>query len=108
TKQVTQAALNARPIKIPAGTDTHDRPGCLRRCTWADAFGRGVFVCAAGLAPAAVAVLATFEPVTSAQNPILRHVLADCPQAAQHLPRAIDVIHAPPSVPGTIVMPGGK
>src|SRR5439155_426019 len=107
TQKVTQTALNARPIQIPAGADAHDRPGCLRCGAWADAFGGWIFVRATAFAPAAVAVLAALEPITSAQNPVLRHVFTGRRQPAQHLPCAINVIHSPSSVPRPVVILGG-
>src|SRR5439155_24177554 len=105
-QQVTQAALNAWPIEVAARANPHYRPRCLRRCTVPDAFSRRIFVCRASFSPATVIVLATLQPVPSAQYPILRHVLADRAQAAQDLPRAIGVIDAPTAVPRTVIFLG--
>src|SRR4029453_9168082 len=106
-KKVTQATLNTRPIQVAAGVDAHNRPSGLRRSAGANSFGRWIFVGATGLTPAAVIVLAALEPIASAQNPVLSHIFADCPQATEHLPGAVDVIHSPASVPRTIVILSG-
>src|SRR5207244_7959315 len=58
-------------------------------------------------APATVVVLTTFEPIASAQNPLLCHGLSNGAQPAQDLPRAINIIHAPSSIPLAIVFLGG-
>ncbi len=92
-----------RPIEIAAGTNAHQRPGRLRRGAFAFAFHLWIVVRRAGFAPAAVIVLTTLQPVAAAQNPVLRHVLADGAQAAQHLPCAINIIDAPTPVPGAVV-----
>src|SRR5262249_55316661 len=39
-------------------------------------------------------------------NPVLRHVLPDGAQTTQDLPRPVNIIYAPPSVPGAIVFLG--
>src|SRR5262249_5461457 len=87
-----------------AGAYTHNRPSGLGRSAWANSFGRWIFVRATSFTPAAVVVLAALEPVAPAQNPVLSHIFADCPQAAPHLPCAIDVIHSPSSVPQAILI----
>src|SRR5437764_10124198 len=99
--------LNARPIEVAAGADAHNRPRGLGRSAWANSFGRLIFIRATGLTPAAVVVLAALEPIASAQNPILSHIFVDCPQATQHLPGAVDIIHSPASVPRTVVILSG-
>src|SRR5262245_42151133 len=103
-KEVTQTTLNTRPVQIAAGAYAHNRPSGLRRGAWADPFGRWIFVRATGFTPPAVAVLAALKPIASTQNPVLSHIFANCPQATQHLPRAIDVIHSPASIPRTVVV----
>src|SRR4030095_7392753 len=103
-QQVTHASLNTRPIKIAARTDTHDRPGRLRRRTFADAFGRWIFVRVTSLTPTAIVILTAFEPIAAAQYPVLRHVLTNGAQPTQHLPGAVDVIDAPPSIPRAVLV----
>src|SRR5207302_9123776 len=68
----------------------------------ANSFRRRVFVSRASFAPAAVIVLAALEPIASAQNPILGHVVPDGAQSAEHLPRPINVIDTPSPVPRAI------
>src|SRR5436309_16080358 len=104
TEQEAQPTLNAWPIHLAAGANAHHRPCSLRSGTLADAFGPRIVVRRTGLAPAAVTVLAALQPVAPAQYPVLRHVLIDGAQTAQHLPRAITVIYAPAAVPGTVVL----
>src|SRR4030095_6545228 len=103
-QQVTHASLNTRPIKIAARTDAHDRPGGLRRRTFADAFGRWIFVGATSLTPTAIVILTAFEPIAAAQYPVLRHVLINGAQTTQHLPGAVDIIDAPPSIPRAVLV----
>src|SRR6266699_6710518 len=102
-QQVTQSALNARPIEVAARANPHYRPRCLGRSTLPNAFSRRIFVRGASFAPATVAVLTALQPIATAQYPILCHVLANRTQAAQNLPRAIRVIDAPPAVPRTVI-----
>src|SRR5690242_16363706 len=102
-----QTTLNAWAIQIAAGADAHHRPSGLGRSAWANSFGRRIFVGATRLTPAAVVVLAALEPIASAQNPILSHIFADCPQPTQHLPGAVDVIDSPAAVPRTIMILSG-
>ena len=52
-----------------------------------------------GQGTALVGVLDPFEPVASAQEPRLGHVVIHRAQTAQHLPRAVNVIHTPPAIP---------
>src|SRR5262249_36942176 len=106
-KKETQSTLNARSIQVAAGADTHNRPSGLGRSAWPNSFDGWTFVRPAGLTPAAVVVLATLEPIASAQNPVLSHIFADCPQTTQHLPSAIDIIHSPAAVPRTVVILSG-
>src|SRR5207302_2838116 len=102
-EQKAYAALNARAIEVAACTNAHYCPCCLGCCALSHAFGRRIFVGRAGLAPTPVIVLAALQPIAPAQDLILRHVLADCVKAAQHLPGTVDVIDTPSSVPATIV-----
>src|SRR5213080_640379 len=102
-QQVTQAALNAWPIKVAAGANPHYRPCCLGRCTLPDAFSRGIFVGRTGFSPSTVIVLAALQPIATTQYPVLRHVLADRAQTAKNLPCAIGVIDAPTTVPRTVI-----
>src|SRR5438105_5364618 len=101
-QQETQTALNAWAIEIAARANSHNGPCRLRRGALTDSFGRGIFVSRAGFAPTAVLILTALEPIASAQNPILRHVITDRAQSAQHLPRSVNVIHAPASIPRAV------
>src|SRR5204862_6873723 len=95
-------AVNARTVKIAARANAHDRPRGLRGCALADSFSRRIFVSRASFAPAAIVVLTALEPIAPAQNPILRHVVSNRAQTAQHLPRSVNIIHAPAPVPGAV------
>src|SRR2546423_8203526 len=103
-QEEAQPALNAKTIEIAAGTDAHYRPGCLRRGALSDPFDSGIFISGTRFTPAAIRVLAAFQPVAPAQDPVLSHVLTDRTQAAQNLPRAVDIIDTPSPVPGAIVL----
>src|SRR5256885_6515481 len=61
-KQITQPALHARPVQIAARADAHYPPRPLPSGARAAAFCRRIIVGGAGLAPAAVWVLATLQP----------------------------------------------
>src|SRR5438477_12367664 len=106
-KKITQAALHAQPVKIATRANAHDCPGRLRSSAFAFSFGRRIFVSGTRFAPATVVVLTTFEPIASAQNPVLCHVLSNGAQPAQDLPGAINIIYAPASIPRAIVFLGG-
>ena len=88
------------------GAEAHERPGGLRSGARAFALEHRIVVAGAGLAPAAVLVLAALEPVAGADDPVLLHVHADGAQAAQDLPGAVDVIDAPAPIPGAILLLG--
>src|SRR5712664_2313953 len=103
-KQVTQSSLNTWPIEIAACTNPHDCPRCLRCGANTYHLGRWIFVRAARLAPPAIVVLTALKPITAAQYPVLRHIFADCAQAAQHLPRTVNVIHTPAAIPRAILI----
>ena len=98
-EQIAQAALHARSLQIAARTKTHHGPGRLRCRAFALPFKRRIFVSRASFTPTAIIVLTTLQPIASAQNPILRHIFADGAQPAQHLPRSVNVVHAPAAVP---------
>ena len=83
----------------PAGAEAHDGPCGLGGGAGPFALEHRVVVAGAGLAPAAVLVLAALEPLAGADEPVLLHVHADGAQAAQHLPGAVDVIDAPAAIP---------
>src|ERR1022692_2601484 len=104
TEQETQSALDTRSIEIAARANSHQGPRSLRRRSFASALQRGIIVRRTCFAPTAVVVLATLQPIAPAQNPVLRHVLADGAQASQHLPRAINVVNAPAPIPRPVVV----
>src|SRR5207248_10110801 len=54
--------------------------------------------------PADIVMLATLQPIAPAQDPVLGHVFADGAQSAKNLPGPVNIIHAPASVPGTVVV----
>src|SRR5438067_12214778 len=105
-KQITETTLHARPIEFSARANPHDRPGSLRGRALTLAFEDRVLVRRASLTPAAVVILTALDPIAPTQNPILRHVLADGAQTAEHLPRSVNVIHAPAAIPGAVVVLG--
>src|SRR6266480_7427235 len=106
TEQETQTALNTWPIEIATCTDAHDCPRCLRCRALANGFDRWVFVGGAGFTPATIIVLTALEPIASAQYPVMCHILANRTQAAQYLPGAINIIDAPATIPGTVMVLG--
>src|SRR5439155_25640785 len=91
-------------IEIAACTDPHDCPCCLRCGALANPFGRWIFVSPAGLTPTAIVVLTALKPITAAQYPVLCHIFADCTQAAQHLPGAVNVIYSPAAIPRAVLI----
>ena len=102
---------NATRVGCSADRDRHTRkfpsaPRPFVKQCFRPAFHRRIFVGGAGFAPAAIVVLAALQPIASAQNPVLRHVLADGAQTAQHLPGAVNVIHAPAAIPRAVVFLG--
>src|ERR1700716_2447549 len=96
--------MDTGPAEVSASTDAHDRPGRLRCGALALSFNGRVLVRRTCFTPAAIAVLAALQPIAPAQNPVLGHVLTDGAQAAQHLPRSVNIIHAPTPVPRTVVI----
>src|SRR5437588_11582693 len=97
-----QTTLNARPIQIAARANSHDRPRGLRRGAFTNSFRCRIFVSRASFAPTAIVILAALKPIAPAQNPILGHVVTDGPQSAKYLPRSVNVVHTPASVPRAI------
>src|ERR1700720_118822 len=76
-QQIAETTLHTRPVQIAARANSHDGPGRLRSRALALALEDRVLVRCAGFTPAAVVVLTALEPIAPAQDPILRHVLAD-------------------------------
>src|SRR5438477_6114825 len=99
-KQITETTLHARPIELAARANPHDRPRSLRGRALTLAFENRVLVRRARFAPTAVVVLTALDPIAPSQDPILRHVLADGAQTAEHLPRSVNVVHTPAAIPG--------
>src|SRR4029450_13337468 len=80
-----------------------ERPGGRARDRLPPAGERLGFVALAGLAPAAVPILVALEPADRALHEFVPRVHADGREPAQHRPRAVDVVPAPPSVPRAVM-----
>src|SRR5207249_6500289 len=90
-------------IRFVKGAQTHNGPGGLRSRARALAFKDGIVVGIAALTPAAILALDALKPVPRPEQPRLSHVEVERAQAAQHLPRPIDVIDAPASIPRSVL-----
>ncbi len=67
--------------------------------------GEGRLVIAVtGLPPAAVAVLAFFQPLHRPPDPRARRIFAGLPQPHQHRPGTVEIIHPPAAEPGTALL----
>src|SRR6185436_15474097 len=98
-EKVLDAALHRGPLGAPGGEEPQQRPRGLARDGLAAARPRRVLVGSQRLAPAAVGVLPRFQPGHRAAHVLLRAVLADGADAAEHRPGAVDVVGAPAPVP---------
>ena len=105
-EEVADAGLEGGAEGVATGDQAHDGPGGLGGGGGAFAFVGGVVVGGTGFAPAAVGVLAAFEPVAGADDPVLVHVLADGLEAAKGLEGAVDVVDAPAAPPGAVAFLG--
>src|SRR5438105_10063833 len=91
---------------MSTGADAHNCPRRLGRGAFTNAFNRRILIGRASLTPTTIRILTALQPISPAQNPILRHILTDRAQATEHLPGAIDVIYPPAAVPRTVVVLG--
>src|SRR5262245_41591431 len=98
-QQIVNAAHDGRTAGAPGGEEPEQRPRGLARRRVPHARELVILVALAGLAPAAVLVLVTLEPPRRSLDVFMPRVLAHGGKAAQHRPGAVDVIHAPASVP---------
>src|SRR6185437_16533842 len=98
-EQVQDAAADGDALPLACRDEAHERPGGLAGRRGADALFAGMIVAGDALAPAAVAVLPRLEPADGAPDVGRLQVLADGLEAAQHLPGAVEVVHAPAAVP---------
>src|SRR5437867_9067117 len=103
SEQILNAARHGGSGCAPGREEAEQRPGGLARRRLAGAGERVVVVALAGLAPAAVLVLMALEPPDRALHVLVTRILADGREPAQHGPRAVDVVHAPASVPRPVV-----
>ena len=101
-EEVFDTALDGVAVRVAAGAESHNRPGGLAGGAGTATFEGRKVVRFAGFSPAAIVILAAFEPVARAADPLLVHVLADRGESAQNLPGAVDVVHAPASVPRSV------
>ena len=104
SNQILNPAFEGGELGIVERAKSHDGPRGLRRGAGSLSLENGIIVGVAPFAPAAVGVLDQFQPGLAALEPGLAHVDVQRPDAAQHLPRAINIIHTPPSVPRAIVL----
>src|SRR5258705_7436539 len=103
SQEVVDAAHDRRAASAAGGEEPEQRPRGLARPRLAHAGELVVVVALAGLAPAAVLVLVALEPAHRALHVFVPRVFADGGEAAQHRPRAVDVVHAPAPVPRAVV-----
>src|SRR5687768_16134702 len=89
-------------MRVAERAEAHDGPCSLRGCARALPFEHGIVVRVATFAPASVLVLHAFEPRAGGEQPLLVHVDLERPEAAQDLPRAINVVDAPAAIPRAV------
>src|ERR1035438_8032918 len=100
-EQVFDAVLYAQTVVVSAGNETHQGPGGLGR----SALGRGkgaVVITGAAFAPTAIGVLDGAQPLAAAQNVGFAIAFPGGCQPPQGEAGAVDVGHAPPSVPASV------
>src|SRR5437868_2651037 len=94
--------MDGRAGPLPSRNQPHERPGGLAGGRLADSAPLRVIVAGDALAPTTVAVLTVDEPTRCAPHVGRLDVFADASEPAQHLPGAIDVVHAPAPVPASV------
>src|SRR5690606_38687630 len=95
----SNAALDVRILWAVDRHERHGTPGGLAGGGGAGAHEAAVLVGVAGLAEGAILLLDALEPAAGLLHPGDAHVLTDRFEAAHHLPRAVDVVHAPAAEP---------
>ena len=101
-QQVADAPLRSRMAGFARRNHGDDGPRRLRGRAWPHAALRRVNVRGAGLAPAAVIVLAGRQPFHRAPDVGLAHIFACRFQGRQRRPQAVDVVDAPPPEPAAV------
>src|SRR5208283_3546360 len=100
-QQVFDTVLDAQTVIVAAGDEAHECPGGLRRGAFRGSEG-AVIVAAAALAPSAIGILYGTKPFTAAQDVGFAIALAGRGQAAEGEAGAVNVSHAPASIPAAI------
>src|SRR5207249_10235173 len=98
------AAVHALGVGAPGRDQTEQGPGRLRSRAFAAAAGLAIHVRGAGLAPAAVRVLAIGQPAHRAADGEAVHVLTHRRQAGEHGARAVHVVDAPAAEPRAFLL----
>src|SRR5207247_3658582 len=99
-EQVVHAAQDAERVHLAGAEERDHRPRSLGRCALAHPVRVGLRVRETGFAPPAVRILLRDEPRHRQPDVLGLHVLADRFQPREHGPRPVDIIDAPPTVPG--------
>src|SRR5262249_29297817 len=97
--EVLDPGPDLRAVALPGREQAQDRPGGLRGGGWPLPCGARAVVAAAALAPPATGVLPFPQPPDRPPDDRCGHLEAHSRQPDQHLPRAVDVVDAPPAEP---------
>src|SRR5580765_8500206 len=103
SQEIVHTALDSRAARSAGREKAQEGPRGLTRNRLAHAGELVVVVALAGLAPAPVAILMALEPADRPLDVFVARIHADGGEPAQHRPRAVDVVHAPPAVPRAVV-----
>src|SRR5262245_1286005 len=97
--EIIDAALDGGRARAAGGQQGEQRPRRLRGSRLTPPGQLGAVVGLARFAPAVVRVLVRFQPADRPLHVLLRHVLADGAEPAEHRPRAVDVVDTPAAEP---------